>query len=626
LKEKSISEDLLEESRANIEEYFREKGYRDTAVMVERSTHSEGRRLLLRFQIVLGTRLFIGDTRIEGLSSIDSSQVLAIMMTRPGRFRPRPFRPMEWEEDLDEIRRYLRRQGFHRLSASGEVYPRDGAPHEVDLVVRVVEGPRAFVESVEIDGVDQLPPNEVLLASGLDVGSPFHAPQVVEARERIIETYRNRGYQQAEVEARTWLDETGTRASVGIHIEEGEQTFIGQVIVSGLDVTREEALRREITLRPFEPLSTEALLQTRQSLVGTGLFRDVNVEVLEHEPASRSRDVLIRVEEGPRTSFGYGFGYNERTLARAEAEITRRNLFGRNRTLNVFGRASMRGGRFITTYRQPHFYKLDLPVFFSAFYEEEYRSSFSYIRKGVGLQVSKKVSENRNYFFRYVYNRTDVTRLDIPIAELPRRFRDIRVSSVSVSQVTDTRDDVIAPTRGQVRLLDLEWSAKVLGSKSPYLKGFAQQFFYFPLPKRTVGVIGLRLGLGNTFREDRDALMPITERFFAGGANTLRGFGLDQASPKDPLGNPVGGNILTLLNLELRFPVVGKLGGVIFSDNGTVYRRLQVIELLNWRYNVGFGIRYATPLGPLRVDWGFKIDIRPGEPPSRIHVSLGHAF
>jgi outer membrane translocation and assembly module TamA len=141
-----------------------------------------------------------------------------------------------------------------------------------------------------------------------------------------------------------------------------------------------------------------------------------------------------------------------------------------------------------------------------------------------------------------------------------------------------------------------------------------------------VGVMGLRLGVGQSFRDDKDALIPITERFFVGGANTLRGFGLDKASPKTPQGKPVGGNILTLLNFELRFPVFGKLGGVIFSDNGTVYRRLKVIELLNWRSNVGFGFRYDTPLGPLRVDWGFKVDIREGEPPSRLHVSLGHAF
>ena len=149
-----------------------------------------------------------------------------------------------------------------------------------------------------------------------------------------------------------------------------------------------------------------------------------------------------------------------------------------------------------------------------------------------------------------------------------------------------------------------------------------------------VVAVGLRLGIGQTFRDDQDALLPITDRFFAGGATTLRGFGLDQASPKIPTGIPVGGNVLTLVNAELRFPVVGKLGAVIFSDNGNVYRRLSDIELLNWRYNLGVGIRYGTPLGPIRVDWGFNLDRRltPDEgrlvlePLGRIHVSLGNAF
>ena len=168
------------------------------------------------------------------------------------------------------------------------------------------------------------------------------------------------------------------------------------------------------------------------------------------------------------------------------------------------------------------------------------------------------------------------------------------------------------------------------------------------MPRNMVAAVGLRLGVGQTYREDRDALLPIAERYFAGGATTLRGFALDEASPKRKIllpngdvvdGEPIGGNVLTLLNLELRFPILGNLRGVVFSDNGNVYRRLQVIELLNWRYNMGFGFRYDTPLGPLRVDYGFKLDrrtVRSIECPDvltpcqeslgRFHVSLGHAF
>jgi outer membrane protein insertion porin family len=525
----------------------------------------------------------------------------------------------------------MREQGFHRVSVDGQIAEREDRPGEVDLIVQIEEGPRAFVESIELEGSNASTSAEILEASRLFVGAPFYAPRIIEARELIVRFYRNRGYREADVKTRSTIDETGTEVAVAFQISEGEPTYVGRVIVTGLEVTKEEAIENAIKINSGSPLSSAALLETRQRLIGTGLFRDVAVEVLEVDPSGRTSDILIRLEEGPRTSFGYGFGYNERDLARAEGEITRRNLFGLNRTVNIFGRVSIRGGRFIATYRQPEFLKWELPVFFTGFYEEEDRTSFDYRRVGAGFQVLKSESATRNYFFRYNFNLTEVDSLEIPPSELPKEFRNLRLSSISVSQVTDTRNDALTPSDGQFRLLDLEYSAKVLGSKSPYIKGLAQQFFYFGLPKTMVGVVGMRLGIGQTFRDDRDALMPITERFFAGGANTLRGFGLDQASPKDPFGNPVGGNVLTLLNLELRFPVAGKLRGVVFSDNGAVYRRLSNINFgfllpKNWRYNAGFGFRYDTPLGPLRVDWGFKIDIRPGEPRSRVHVSLGHAF
>jgi len=254
----------------------------------------------------------------------------------------------------------------------------------------------------------------------------------------------------------------------------------------------------------------------------------------------------------------------------------------------------------------------------------------------------------RDGVIRYRFDQTRVFQLQVDIDEIDRRFRNTRISALSLASVTDRRDDPLNPRNGQFRILDVEWSATALGTEAPYLKGLAQQFFYFPMPRDMVAAVGLRLGVGQTYREDRDALLPIAERYFAGGATTLRGFALDEASPKRKIplpngdvvdGEPIGGNVLTLLNLELRFPILGNLRGVVFSDNGNVYRRLQVIELLNWRYNMGFGFRYDTPFGPLRVDYGFKLDrrmVRSIECPDvptpckeslgRFHVSLGHAF
>jgi outer membrane protein insertion porin family len=647
--ETKFTADLVEESRANLEEFVQDRGYRDGSVSVDTESDEPAHHLTLRFLVEPGPRIEIRAIEIEGLHSVPEAQVRALLVTRSRRrVRSAPFRRKVWEADLKEVRTFLRRQGFHSARVDGVERANLDEPELVTLVLRVEEGPRALVGSIGIEGSAEIESASVLAAAHIRSGEPFDASDVVAARERILTLYRNEGFRQVEVEARTSLDDPGTRAELTFDIQAGSRTLVDRVIFSGLHVTRETAMRKLVTLRPGEPLSALALLETRQKLIGSGLFRSVDIEPLPPDPVTRRSDILVSVEEGPRTTFAYGFGYQERQLARAEVEVTRRNLFGLNRTASVFTRASFRGSRFITTYRQPQFVGRDLPVFVSAYAENEDRTSFDYNRVGVGLQLSKRVSHDQNLLFRYRFDQTKVFQLAVDIDEIDRRFRNTRISALSVASVTDRRDDPLNPQHGQFRILDVEWSAKALGTEDPYIKGLAQQFFYLRLPHQLVGAIGLRLGIGKTLRDDRDALIPIAERFFIGGATTLRGFALDEASPKRKIplpngdvidGEPIGGNVLTLVNFELRFPIFGNLRGVVFSDNGNVYRRLEVIELLNWRYNMGFGFRYDTPLGPLRVDYGFKLDRRTvrsidcpdittpcQESFGQWHVSLGHAF
>jgi outer membrane protein assembly complex protein YaeT len=647
--EARITEDLVEESRVNLEEHLKDLGHRDASVTVERETPGDESLLVLRFEIEPGPRFEVAAIELEGLDRASEEEVRQLLVTRSRRrVRSAPFRRKTWEADRKEVRTYLERTGFHRARVEG--LERLDAETEglITLVLRVEEGPRAVVDRVELQGASALEPGAVLEAALLDPADPFAASEVLAARERILTLYRNQGFRAAAVEARSALDERGESAIVTFLVREGERTRVDRVILAGLRVTKESAIRRLIAIQPGEPLSPRAIADTRQNLVGSGLFRSVEIEPLAPDPETLRSDVLITVSEGPRTTFAYGFGYEEQQLARAEVEVTRRNLFGRNRSVSVFTRGSFRGARFITTYRQPDVFGFQVPAFVSFFAEKEDRSSFDYNRAGVGIQLSKRIGPEQNLFFRYRFDQTKVFQLEVDIEEIDRRFRNTRISALSLASVTDRRDDPLNPRSGQFRILDLEWSATALGTEAPYLKGLAQQFFYFRMPRDLVAAVGLRLGVGQTFREDRDALIPIAERYFAGGATTLRGFALDEASPKRKIvlpngdvvdGEPIGGNVLALLNLELRFPILGNLKGVVFSDSGNVYRRLQVIELLNWRYNMGFGFRYDTPLGPLRVDYGFKLDrrmVRSIECPDiltpcreslgRWHVSLGHAF
>ncbi len=651
-RERRLTADLVEESRANLEDDLRERGHRDARVTVERERSSDEAYAYLRFRVEPGPRYDVAAIVFEGVRSVPEASLVGLLVTEPARrFRSPPYRERVWRGDLAEIRTYFERQGFHQVTVEGSERAAEQSPSQLTLVATVTEGPRAAIGAIRVDGNDAIPSDEVVRVSGLVPSAPFDASGIVQARERVLSFYRNLGFGRAVVGARTSLNEEGTLAEVSFDVREGIQTRVDRVILSGLMVSRESSVRQLVSIEAGEPLSPLDLLETRQQLVGSGLFRNVSIDVLPADPLTNRSDVLISVTEGPRTTFAYGFGFEERQLGRAEIELTRRNLFGRNRTVSVFTRASFRGGRFITTYRQPNSFVRNLPLFVSVFAEEEERTSFDFNRVGVGLQVSKRLSNEESLFFRYRFDRTKVFNLLVDIDEVDRRFRNTTISSLSVASLTDRRDDPLDPSEGQFRILDVEWSSKFLGSQAPYIKGLAQQFYYFPLPGRVVAAVGMRLGVGQTYREDRDALMPVAERFYAGGATTLRGFALDQASPKRLFtvdvdgertvveGEPLGGNVISLLNLELRFPVLGNLHGVVFSDSGNVYRRLQVIKLLNWRYNVGFGLRYDTPLGPLRLDYGFKLDRRTRhsvtcadvtlactESAGQWHVSLGHAF
>ena len=623
-KETSDSEDLIEESRANIEAHFRERGYPDASVLVEREWVGQ-ERLTLRFRIEPGQHLEIESVRIEGLSEADEKTIRTLLTTRPtGRFRSSPYVPRKWDEDQRVVRRYLLQQGYHRAVVTGELEATDEDPGRVDLVLRIEKGPEAHLESIVLSGAEQIPPDDVIKNSGLKVGEVFDATKLIGARERTINLYRNRGFRQAVVELATELDASGTRGTASLLIDEGTETRVDRIIITGLDQTKEQTVQPHVMLSPQEPLSSEDLLETRQQLIGTGLFRDVSVEVLPRDPATRSSDILIDLKEAPRTTVGYGFGYSERDLARVEGQVTRHNIFGMNRSASVFARASFRSNRLFFSYQQPDTFGLGLPSFVTAVREEGERADFKFKRVGVGMQVLKRASKHQTFFFRYSLE--DVELLEEPEKPPPLEFQPAFISKVSVSSVTDTRDDPVSPTRGQFRIVDFDFSPKFLGTRLAFIKGLAQQFFYFPLPKDLVFVLALRGGIGRTF-DNEDPRLPVTERFFAGGANTLRGFALDEASPKNDDGNPVGGNVLMLLNFELRFPITKKLGGVVFSDKGNVYRRVEFIRLLNWRYNAGFGFRYETPIGPVRVDYGIKLNRRRlDEPNGRLHVSLGHPF
>ena len=400
------------------------------------------------------------------------------------------------------------------------------------------------------------------------------------------------------------------------------------MVVAGLRQTREEVVRRELKVEAGKALGLSRLLESQKRLGALGIFDRVSLTD-QSAGSGAARSVVVAVDEAPRTTFSYGVGYSERELLRGSLEVTRRNVGGLDRTLTAYARGSFGGSRFVLGYREPYLFGRKRDLYLAGFREEEERTGFSFRRAGVLVQTGSRLGDHTSLSVRYTYQDTHVFDLQIPLDAVERQFRNYTLSGPSVSLVDDRRDDALDPRHGTFVGADVQSSFPLLGG-ARFVKGFLQAATYRRVrPNLTLAFAG-RLGLARAFGEGELVQLPLPERFFAGGDYGPRGFKTDYAGPLE-LGSsgefvPTGGNALVFGGLELRYDLRRTLSFAAFTDAGTVYPLVSDLDLKDIFYTTGLGLRYKTPVGPVRVDWGYKLNRRPGEGPYHIHVTIGNAF
>jgi len=688
-REASVDEDLLEDAARGIADYFRAQGYRDAEVTYARNPGEN--ELAIVFRVTRGPLYRVGRVEISGNASVPLSTLGPLVRERAGE----PFVESQLDTDVNAIVNAYRRAGFPDAKVRSAVLPEPGtAPVVAEIRLAIEEGPRAVFGTVSIVGNAAL--TEARLREGLRSapGQAVYQPQLALDRDGMLLKYLNLGYRNADIEVRVNFNTDRTRADVRFEVREGTQVFVDHVLVVGNEHTHAETVRREILLHPGDPLGFDSVAETQRRISALGLFRHVRITEIDHGAAS-SRDLLVTVEEAPATTLGYGGGVEvARRLIRTSAtatpeeqfefaprgfvEIGRRNLFGRNRSVNLFTRVSLRTRgdsavtndgiqpatefneyRVLGTYRQPRIFGTTDFVA-SAIFEQGARTSFDFNRRGVRAELARRLGPHWSLSGRYSLERTEVFNETFSPEDqrlIDRLFPQVRLSSVSSSLIRDTRDDPLGPTRGTLVGLDTEVAGRAIGSEVGFAKSFIQGFAYRRLRGRRgiVFATGARLGLAAGFAREApvvdangDAVLgpdgapvlvpvddlPASERFFSGGDTTVRGFGLDQLGTPETLdanGFPIGGNAVIVLNAELRVPVWRDLGVVTFLDGGNVFRRIPDFSLGEVRGAAGFGLRYRSPIGPLRVDLGFKLDRQTlpdgrQERPTALFVSLGQAF
>jgi outer membrane protein insertion porin family len=604
LREGALKADALEEGIDVLDKGFRRQGYRD--VSVTRREEVRGSREVVVYEVSPGNAAQVASVRIDAdVSDVEWPH----LATTPGR----PLRDADAAEDARRIARALEDAG-HASPRVEVVAPEGGG--NVPVVFRAQAGPRTLVASVRVETPVALPADSPARELSVRAGIPYRIRDVARDRNALLTAYRDAGYAQAEVTPEATLSEDHRQAAVVLRVAPGPRLSVDHVVVAGLERTDEAVVRRELTLKEGGPLGQQQVIESQRRLGALGLFQRVSVAEIDPE-ASGQRTLLISTEEAPLTTVAYGIGYSENDLLRGSLEVTRRNLFGMDRTLSAFARLSFRGSRFLATFREPYFLGRRQEMFASGFREEGERPFFDFIRYGGLLQTARALSPRWSLIVRAGYQRVHVFNVINP-GEVSREFGNYAVAGPSSSLVNDTRDDPLEPHRGHFLTADVEYSDKHLGGDT-FVKGFVQASAFEPLTARLVLAVNARLGLARTIGLEESIFLPRAERFYAGGDYSLRGFGLDSVLPS-------GGNALVLGSAELRLDAGRYFSAAVFSDVGNVYPLVSDLDLGDLRYTAGVGLRYKSALGPLRVDWGYKLDRRPGESAYHIHLTIGHAF
>jgi outer membrane protein insertion porin family len=408
---------------------------------------------------------------------------------------------------------------------------------------------------------------------------------------------------------------------------------VGRILVSGLIVTDEEVVRREIPFKQGDPFDPELLVETERRLSRLGLFERIQVGPLR-PPQSPFADVEITLREGKPWRVEAGGGYGTDRGWRGLLEIGHDNLFGTGRSASIREKLTEDGDRTDLTFRTPWFF--GMPVQADATLFREQWQELGYKRQGAGIATGvlreffrEPLSDINQLRVGLRYQLEWVRRYDIEPSLLAGNPDNIVAGSQIIARITpaltlDYRDNVLDPKRGSLHTLAVDVAGPYLGSQVSFVRSRIETAWYLDWLSPAVIAVGARLGLATPY--GNSAALPIEDRFYAGGNSTVRGYAQDKIGPLDAAGNPTGGNGLVILNLEGRFPIWRWLSGVIFVDTGAVTPEVGDLTSAAFKTGVGGGLRIKTPVGPIRLDVGYALSAIRGEDRWQLYFGIGQAF
>ena len=688
--ENSVDTDLLNEGRSNLVDYLETRGYFDAKVGYKRENGPN--QIVITYVVDRGILHKLSDVVIAGNKYFPADVIRERMQVQPAGhlFSRGLFSETLISRDMTAIEELYKANGFLKVKVTNKVHDDyEGQVGRMAVFVFVDEGPQTRVAQLKIEGNTKISDAEIASMVTNSEGQPYSDRNVNSDRTSILNSYFNRGFPDATFEAEAKpVNTDGTLMDVTYIIHEGEQFFVDQVLVSGLNYTKPFVVERQLQIHSEDPLSQDQMVSSQAKLYDLGIFNEVDTAVENPDGAEKDKNVLFQTREAKRYTFEYGIGFEAQTGSpqgttnpqgatsaspRVTFNITRLNFRGRAHTITLRSHIGGIEKLALISYDAPRLFERDnLRLTITTLYDNSIDvQTFTSERLEGAVQLEQIISKTTTLLYRMTYRRVRATNFapNVDPALIPLFNQPVRVGMPGFTYIRDNRDNPIESTKGSYSSLDLGLAAGFFGSQANFSRYIAQNSTYHSFKKKKyVFARSTRVGVENIF--GNSTLVPFPERFFSGGGNSLRGYGLNQAGPRDLLsGLPLGGNAVFVNNFELRFPPVylpffeNNMSFVIFHDMGNVFdtghdmlhsftrwsqKNIQDCRSLtataspcNFNYmthDVGGGIRYKTPVGPVRLDLGYNLNppvfpIRAGIPPSvqvlhhfNFYFSIGQTF
>jgi len=673
--EGTIDQDLIEEGRRNLTDYFQKKGFYDARVTTDFEKQPD--QILIVYKIDRGKKHKVGGIFFRGNSALSAKELMDQVTVKKSHIWTHGSVGQKLlKQSADNLQALYRDRGYEEVKVKPQIVDREP---KIEVAFDIEEGRQTMVEDVQVSGNQNISSGQLTAPKGFELraGVPFSPRRLAEDRNRISATYLNRGYLNAEVKTIVKLNPADPhRVTVAYAITENQLVRISEVTYLGQKHTRLSLIKKTTKIPPPTPMRRDQLLEAESRLYDLGIFDWSSTGPRKPITDQTDEMALVKVHEAKRNEITYGFGFevshrggniptgtvalpggggtiglggnqiapSQSTFAspRGSIEFDRRNMRGLAEIASASILLSRLDQRGLTTYSQPHFIGSQWHSLTSFSVERNSENPLFTASLGdLSLQLERLISRKSNtrLQLRYDFNKTVLSHLLVPELVLPQD-QHVLLSTWSATLIRDTRDKPLDAHRGYFSTINLGITPTAFGSSANFAKLFGQYAYYKPVHS-LVFADSIRLGFATPFA---GSFVPTSQLFFSGGGTSLRGFPIDEAGPQRlvPFCNvlqgqsgcvnvtvPVGGRQLFILNSEARFPlgITKALGGVVFYDGGNVYNAINFNNFVNnYSHTVGIGLRYATPIGPVRIDVGRNLNPVLGINPLQYYITIGQAF